>query len=253
EWKEAETQRIGERKKHPMQVLAETSAAAMYPQGETRPRPLTTEQVRAISRPAAQAWLRRLITEAPIEVAVVGDVDRETATALVTRYLGALPARPRIIDKTLATLRTIQKPQGPLLFVESIDARTPQGAVLAGFFGADMRDLRDTRLLFVAARILSTRMTKILREDRQLVYSIGAYSEPAVVYPGFGIFAASAPTDPSKAPVLAAAVEDMFTAFAKEGPTPDELTVAKKQMANLLEEIMKTPDFWLGRLSTLDY
>ncbi len=45
----------------------------------------------------------------------------------------------------------------------------------------------------------------------------------------------------------------MFAAFAKDGPTPEELTVAKKQMANLLEEIMKTPDFWLGRLSTLDY
>ena len=253
QWKDAEAQRIGERKNQPMQVLAETSAAAMYPAGETRPRPLNAEQVNAITRPAAQAWLKRLITEAPIEVAVVGDIDRETATRLVARYLGALPARPRIGDKTLSALRTIARPPGPLRTNESIDARTPQGAVLAGFFGADLRDLRDTRLLFVAARILTTRMTKILREDRQLVYGIGAYSEPAVVYPGFGVFAASAPTDPAKAPVLATAVEDMFTVFAKDGPTNDEMTVARKQMANLLDEIMKTPDFWLGRLSTLDY
>jgi zinc protease len=253
QWKDAEAQRIGERKNQPMQVLAETSAAAMYPRGETRPRPLTAEQVGAVTREAAQAWLKRLITEAPVEVAVVGDIDRETATRLVARYLGALPARPRISDKTLGNLRTIARPQGPLRAAESIDARTPQGAVMAGFFGADLRDLRDARLLYVAARILTTRMTKTLREDRQLVYSIGAYSEPAVVYPGFGVFAASAPTDPSKAPILAAAVEDLFAAFAKDGPTPDELAVAKKQMANLLEEIMKTPDFWLGRLSTLDY
>jgi zinc protease len=253
QWKDVEAQRIDERKSQPMQVLAETSAAAIYPRGETRPRSLTADQVRAITRPAAQAWLRRLITEAPIEVAVVGDVDREAATRLVTRYLGALPARPRIGDNTFAALRTIARPQGPLRAAESVDARTPQGAVLAGFFGADLRDLRDTRLLYVAARILSTRMTKILREERQLVYGIGASSDPAVVYPGFGLFTASAPTDPVKAPVLATAVEEMFAAFAKDGPTPDELTVAKKQMANLLEEIMKTPDFWLGRLSTLDY
>jgi zinc protease len=253
QWKDAEAQRIDERKSQPMQVLVETSAAAIYPRGETRPRSLTAEQVRAISRPAAQAWLRRLITEAPIEVAVVGDVDREAATRLVTRYLGALPARPRISDKTLAALRTIARPQGPLRAAESVDARTPQGAVLAGFFGADLRDLRDTRLLYVAARILSTRMTKTLREERQLVYGISASSEPAVVYPGFGLFTAIAPTDPVKAPVLATAVEEMFAAFAKDGPTPDELIVAKKQMANLLEEVMKTPDFWLGRLSMLDY
>jgi len=225
----------------------------MYPQGEARPRSLTVAQVRALTRPAAQAWLHRLITQAPIEVGVVGDIDRETATRLVTRYLGALPARPRISDKTLATLRTIPRPPGPIRAVESIDARTPQGAVLAGFFGADLRNLRDSRILFLASRILTTRMTKTIREDKQLVYSISASSEPAVVYPGFGLFGAIAPTDPAKAPVLAAAVEEMFTGFAKDGPTPEELTVAKKQMANLLEEVMKTPEYWLARLAALDY
>jgi predicted Zn-dependent peptidase len=103
-----EVQRINQRKSQPMQVLADTTAAAIYPPGEVRAKALTVEQVRAITRPAAQAWLRRLITEAPIEVAVVGDVDRDTATRLAAKYLGALPARPRISDKTLADLRAIR-------------------------------------------------------------------------------------------------------------------------------------------------
>ncbi len=253
QWRDVEVQRITQRKSQPMQALRDTSAAAIYPSGEVRTKPLTVEQVRAITRPAAQAWLRRLITEAPIEVAVVGDVDRETATRLAMKYLGALPARPRISDKTLADLRAIPRPQGPISVAESIDALTPQAAVFAGFFGADLRDVRDTRLLSLAARVLTTRMTKTLREDKQLVYSIGASSEPAVVYPGFGLFAAIAPTDPGKAPVLAAAVEEMYAEFAKDGPTPDELAVAKKQTANFLDETLKTPNFWLSRLSTLDY
>jgi predicted Zn-dependent peptidase len=113
--------------------------------------------------------------------------------------------------------------------------------------------VRDTRLLNLAARVLTTRMTKTLREDKQLVYSIGASSDPAVVYPGFGLFAAIAPTDPGKASVLATAVEEMYADFAKDGPTPDELAVAKKQTANFLDEVLKTPNFWLSRLSTLDY
>ncbi len=253
QWKDVELQRIRERKSQPMRVLMETSVAAMYPLHETRPRPLSAEQVRAITRPAAQAWLTRLIREAPIEVAVVGDVDREAATRLVTRYLGALPARPRIDDKTLRNLRAIARPQGPIRVAESVDALTPQGAVLAGFFGPDLRDLRDTRLLIVAARVLSTRMTKTIREEKQLVYSIGASLEPAEVYPGFGLFKAIAPTDPGKAQALASAVEEMYAAFAKDGPTPDELAVARKQMANLVDEVLKTPDFWRTRLSTLDY
>ncbi len=253
QWQEAEVQRIGQRKSQPMQVLIDTSRAAIYPRGEVRPRSLTVEQVRAISRPAAQAWLQRLITESPIEVAVVGDVDRDTATRLVTRYLGALAPRPRIGGKTLADLRTMARPQGPISVGESIDVLTPQGAVLAGFFGANLRDVRDTRLLNLAARVLTTRMTKTLREDRQLVYSIGASSEPAVIYPGFGFFASIAPTEPGKAPALATAVEDMYAEFAKTGATAEELDVAKKQTANVLDEALKTPSFWLTRLSSLDY
>lgn len=253
QWRDAEAQRITQRKTQPMQVLVDTSAAAIYPRDEVRPKSLTVEQVRAITRPDAQAWLRRLITEAPIEVAVVGDVDRETATRLVARYLGALPARPRIGDKTLADLRAMGRPQGPISVGESVQVLSPQAAVLAGFFGADLRDVRDTRLLSLAARVLTTRMTKTLREDKQLVYSIGASSEPGVVYPGFGLFAAIAPTDAGKAPALAAAVEEMYAEFAKDGPTPDELAVAKKQTANFLDETLKTPNFWLSRLSTLDY
>ena len=105
----------------------------------------------------------------------------------------------------------------------------------------------------MAARVLSTRMLKTIRQDKQLVYSIRASSEPAVVYPGFGFFVAIAPTEPVKAQALTAAVEETYAAFAKDGPTADELVVAKKQIANLLDEEMKTPDFWLGRLSTIDY
>ena len=253
QWKDAELQRIAQRKSRPMQVLADRSADVIYPAGETRTRSLTTDQVRALTRPAAQAWLKRLITDAPIEVAVVGDIDRETATRLVTKYVGSLHARPRIDDKTLANLRTIARPQGPLALAESVEILTPQAAVLTGFFGTDIQNVRDTRLLNLAARVLSTRMIKTIREEQQLVYSIDASSEAAVIYPGFGLFASAAPTDPDKAQKLAAALEQMYADFYKDGPTAEELAVAKKQTATLLDEVLKTPGFWLGRLATLDY
>jgi zinc protease len=253
QWKEAEGQRIEDRKRQPMQVLLDTTTAALFPVGDPRPRVLTAAQLAALTRPAAQAWLKRLITEAPIEVAVVGDVDRATATRLVTQYVGALPARPRISDKTLWDLRKLTRPAGPFQAADTVPALTPQGAVLAGFFGADLRNLHDTRLLNLAARVLSTRMLRTIREEKGLVYSIRASSEPAVVFPGFGRFLAVAPTDPGKAPALAAAIEQMYADFAKDGPTEDELAVAKKQTQTLLDEIMKTPDYWAGHLSTLEY
>jgi zinc protease len=114
-------------------------------------------------------------------------------------------------------------------------------------------NVRDTRLLSLAARVLSTRMNRVVREERQLVYSIFASSRPASEYPGYGLFAAQAPTDPGKTAALAQTLEEMFGAFEREGPSDEELRVARGQVDNVLVETLAGPDFWSERLAMLDY
>ncbi|MBI4525795.1 MAG: insulinase family protein [Deltaproteobacteria bacterium] len=253
QWKEVERQRISSRKLQPGGVLSEAVAAAFYPLDEPRLKPLEVEQVERIGIESAQTWLKKILAEAPIEVAIVGDIDEPAARGLVERYLGSLPARDRISKNTLADLRKIKRSLGPIIVGRNIDVKTPQAFVMDGFFGTDIQNVRDSRLLAMAARILSTRMNTLLREEKQLVYSIGAWSQPASEYPGFGLFMARAPTDPAKAEALATALNEMYAAFGENGPTDDELAVAKKQVANLLDQVMKEPDFWLTRLAILDY
>jgi zinc protease len=253
QWREEQTQAIAARKVQAAGVLTEAIAAAFYPASEARPRPLEIDQVRAISRDAAQAWLRGLIARAPIEVAVVGDLDLARGLELVRRYPGALPPRGRIGDTSRHPLRAIPRSPGPIEVERAVDLRTPQAVVLDGFFGADLRNVRDTRLLILAARILTSRMIRTIREEQQLVYSIRASSSPGIEYPGFGRFAAQAPTDPARGQALAAAVEAMYAAFAGAGPSATEVDVARRQMASLLDEVMKDPEFWTQRLAVLDY
>jgi zinc protease len=253
QWKEKELQAIAARKREAWGVLEESMASALYPREAARLYPLGVDQVRAISRDAAQAWLRALVATAPIEVAMVGDIDRATAQGLVRTYLGALPPRDPISDKTLHALRVLARPVGPLSVRQTVDAAAPQAVVLEGFFGTEITNVPDVRRLAMASRILSTRMHKSIREDKQLVYSIGTSSRPAVEYPGFGIFAAQAPTDPAKTEALVAAVDAIYTDFASQGPGPDELTVARKQLLNSIDQTLKNPDYWVARLGTLDY
>ena len=253
QWQEAEIQAITARRTRPGSVLSEALVDAIYPVAELRTRPLTPEQVRAVTREAAQAWLARLAATAPIEVSVVGDVERERALDLVTRYLGALRPRARIADDTLRGLRAIARPPGPFTVERSVTTATSQAVVLDGFFGADVTNVRDTRLLSLAARVLSTRMNRVVREERQLVYSIFASSRPAAEYPGYGLFAAQAPTDPGKTAALARTLEEMFGAFEREGPSDEELRVARAQIDNVLVETLAGPDFWSERLAMLDY
>jgi zinc protease len=253
QWKEKEIQSIAARKREAWGVLEESMATAFYPREAARLYPLEANQVRAIGREAAQAWLRALVATAPIEVAVVGDIDRGTALGLARTYLGALPARDPIGDKTLHGLRVLARPPGPLSVRQTVDAAAPQAVVLEGFFGAEMKNLPDVRRLAMASRILSTRMYRTIREEKQLVYSIGASSRPALEYPGFGMFAAQAPTDPAKTDALVAAVGEIYVDFASAGPGADELAVARKQLLNSLDQALKNPDFWVARLGTLDY
>jgi zinc protease len=252
-WKQTQRQAIAGRKVQPAGLLTDTVDDAFYAKTEARRHALDSDDIKRVTSADAQVRIREIAAKSPIEVAVVGDIERDAAMALVARYVGSLPARPRIGTATLGGLRNIPRPAGPIRVERTIDVKTPEAIVYDGFFGADSTNKRDSRLLTIAARVLTTRMTKTIREEKQLVYSISAASRPAVVYPGLGVFAAQAPTDPAKGAELAAALEEMYTAFAKDGPTEDEMTVAKKQLTNQIDEAMKTPALWTGLLSTIDY
>jgi zinc protease len=252
-WREASLRWITRRGLEPLHAVQHAAAEALTPATEPRMRPLGREAVAAVTATAAQAWLRRLVAVAPLEAAIVGDVQRADALGVLARYLGALPARPRIDAGTLAALRRVAPPGGPIRVTRRLVTGTPQAAVVAGFRGADVGNRRDVRMLNLAARVLSSRMYRALREERQLVYSIGALSRPGVAYPGFGTFVAQAPTDPERAQALVGAVEAMYVHFAAEGPTEAEVGVARHQLIAQLDQQLQRPEFWAARLATSEY
>jgi zinc protease len=253
QWKLAQMQGIKARRSTPEGVMAESVSAAILPAGEVRSKPLTEEQINAVKITEAQAWLRQVLATSPIEVAVVGDISRQDAERLVTTYVGSLPKRERISDRTYQDLRKIARTPGPIVVEKTMATKTDKAVVMDGFFGADIQNVRDVRLLQLASRVLSTRLIKVIREEKQLVYSIGAASRPGAEYPGLGMFMAQAPTDPAKAGALPTALEEVFAAFAQSGPTDEELSVATLQLIKSLEETMREPDFWTARLASLTY
>lgn len=237
-----------EAQQNPMMLGMQLVGAAPFPDTEHRAQPLTVAQVDALTLASAQSRLAELLTQSPIEVTIVGDLPRERALELVTRYLGSLPPRDRVSPEAYAALRKVSRPAGPRVVERTIDSPTPQSFVFCGFYGADELNVSDSLALALAARILSTRMVKEVREDAQLVYSISAGSRPATTYPGFGIFSAAAPTDPSKSAALVAKLKSMYAKFAKDGPTDEELEVARKQFTNSRSEELRQPDFWARRM-----
>jgi zinc protease len=245
-------QRLQEEGTNPNQVAARLIAQAPFADNDILHHPPTIDNIDKITLGAAQARLDKLVRESPIEVTIVGDLSKDRALELVKRYVGSLPTRARITPNLYADARKVARPKGPRSFEKTVDSPTKAATVYSGFYGADETNLADVRALGMAARILSMRMVKEVREEAQLVYSIGAVSRPASAFPGFGTFSASAPTDPTKVPALVAKLTQMYESFAKDGPTDEEVATAKKQYAKDWADAIKEPATWMGRLQSMD-
>jgi predicted Zn-dependent peptidase len=171
---------------------------------------------------------------------------------LVRSYLGSLPARELINGSLFAELRGIKPNPGPLRAHEDVKSLTDKSIALTGFFGVDGRNLEEVRGMNMAAKILTTRATKQIREEKQLAYSPQVDSAPGVEYPALGLFALVTSTAPDKLPSLMASVTELYTAFAKDGPTEEELETAKKQFANTFDQQLREPAYWADTLRALD-
>lgn len=213
---------------------------------------LEPAQVEALDIAKAQAWFDRLRKNARIEVAVVGEIDKDETLKLVCKYLGSLPARSRTAEH-LDKLRTLPRETGPYTSRVDVDTVTPKAMAIAGFIGCEATNVNDARALEIASKIISSRLIKSVREDQSLVYSIRAGSAPSEVYRDSGRFMTQAPCDPANADKVVAEAHRIFTEFAESGPSDEELENAKKQIENRLDEILKEPRYWSGVLSDFDY
>ena len=252
-WKTRQLKAIEERKKVVEGVFMETLAETVYPEGEMRTRPLTANQINALTPEAAEKWLRAKIATAPMEVTIVGDIPQEDAMRLLATYIGSLPKRDRISDRTLDNLRALKRPSGPRTVERTVDTQTDKAMAAIGFYACDSDNVTDRRNLQVASRIISTRMLKLIREEEQLAYSPRAGLRPGTEFPGFGTFALMTQTNPTKSARLLEVTSKLYDDFAKEGPTADEMDTVRKQMANELDEQMREPSFWMGMTANMDY
>jgi len=213
---------------------------------------LTPEIVNRQEKAPAEAWFKRIAGTAPIEITVVGDMQFDAAAELVGKYIGSLPKRERTFTD-LDSLRKIIRGSGPYKSSTVFESMTPKAVAMAGFISCDERDVTDRRILTLAARVLTDRMIKEIRENQQLVYSIGCQNQPSRDIPGTGMMMAGSMTDPVNGEKLADTVLSMFREFAEKGPTDVEVRTAKKQLARSLDTSMKEPSFWLSQLSEMVY
>lgn len=253
DWRQRQSARAITRNRNPGRMIESALVDTIYPPDESRVRPLSLDDIDRVDAASAQQWLRDLLARAPLEVSVVGGLDRGDAADLLSRYLGSLPKRSVMRSDALAERRQVERAPAPHVRTVEVDTQSDQAMVVIGFFGPNAGDRDDVRALEVAERIIRPQLVRRLRDELGLVSSVKVTNRPAQALPGFGIFLVVAPTSPGHASRVADMIERHLESLALGGPGQTDVAMAQAQLAADAKDDLPMPDHWSKSLSDLTY
>jgi zinc protease len=195
-----------------------------------------------------KAWLTPELAQGPLEVALVGDFDREAAIAAAAKTIGALP--PRQTKPALAELKKVKFPEHPFTKNYVIDSEIPKASVLVYWPTEDGLDAHRTRRVNMVGEILSDRLRVKVREEIGGSYSPRADNLASDTFPGWGYIFASIDVDPAKAGQISDVVIKLADDLAKNGVTDDELNRARLPLLTSFRESLRTNGYWLSVLAS---
>ena len=193
----------------------------------------------------AKAILAPLLASAPIEIAVVGDVDETAVIDAVAKTFGALPTRqleaPAYSEARKASFR---KALAPVTLTHSGDA---DQALLAIAWPTDDDDNLDRVTgLRLLAEVLKLELTDTLREKLGASYSPTASSFASDVFDDFGYVVAATTLAPDKIDEVEKAVASLVSQL-KSAPVGDDLLArARNPVMERIDRQERENSYWLG-------
>ncbi len=201
--------------RYPMRLAAE-GAFAGHPYGQSAMG--TEETLATIGVEQVRAWHRTRVLEAPMVIAIVGDVDADAAAALAARDFSELrAARPRELPPA----------HWPSALVQRVETREKAQTALTLLFPGPTRtdDARHAaHLLAGIASGLGGRFFDELRDRRSLAYTVHAFSMERRLAGAFGAYIA---TSPEQEDLARAGLLEEFAKLRERPVLDDELERAK--------------------------
>ena len=195
------------------------TAFAGHPYG--RPVNGSLESLPTITADDLKAYTHRVLARSNLKIAIVGDIDPDTARAMLDHVFGGLPAK--------ADLNPVEavSPQGlGRRIVVSLDV--PQSVVEFGGAGIARKD-PDFMAAYIVNHILgggsfSSRLYQEVREKRGLAYSV---SDSLMWLDHAAMFLGTTATRDDRTGETLDLIQSEIHRLAEKGPTADELAKAK--------------------------
>jgi len=250
-WKQFNRFRYAKSRNKVVNVAADYFAKT-FAGGDVRFKSVTDKDGNNLTLEKTQAWFNKL-TQAPMEVSIVGDIDPERAIQLAARYFGSLPKRKQVHNAYESIRIVTPFNSGPVFKRLSVDTETKKAVVYVGWRSVDAADTNNRRPIARAAKILKSRLQKVLREEMGLVYSVSVRSSADWEFKNSSVFYASAYTAPKNVDKVVRVMKSEIGRFVTTGPTQQELDIVRKQVQRSLEEDLPTASYWSAELYNFNY
>jgi len=193
--------------------------------------------------------LKPALTQAPFEVAIVGDVDEATASELVAQTLGALPARtPTPRERPDAWFARYADTELPTVRVtHDGEADKAMAGALWPLYVAEPARRREETALHLLSRVLDNALRHRLREDLGLTYGPSV----AMSSPDHGDQATirvAVETSPADVEMVGRELQATAAKLASGQITDADIEAARTPMAAEIVEAMATNNWWAAEL-----
>ena len=195
----------------------------------------------------ARALLVAAGANAPIEIAVVGDVDEQQAIDAVANSFAALPTRTEMGQPAEARQVSVRENRGPLMLFHQGPA--DQAMVAALWPTDDDSDYRKVVGLGLLASLLELKLSDIVREQLGATYAVNVSSAMSDTFTDLGTVMVSAIVSPKQADDVEAAVVAAVREL-RDRPVSDDLLIrARNPMIEAVTRDLRENGYWLAYAS----
>ena len=203
----------------------------------------TPQQMQQVTIERIKMWLGASLSQAPLELAVVGDFEPDKLIDLTARYLGSLPARQSVANPPVRSGPDFpEADQLHLAVATDID----KSVVAVVFPTDDFWDIARTRRLNILADIISERLRVRVREKLGAAYSPYAYNRAFRAYDGFGYLQAIFLIDPGMDATIVSETKQIAEELAHNGISEDELRRALDPTLTQIKDLRQSNAYWLN-------
>ncbi|NTI17197.1 insulinase family protein [Agrobacterium rhizogenes] len=195
-----------------------------------------------------EGLLRPLLSNAQIEIIIVGDIKVDDAIRMTAQTFGALPSRPDAQEQ--ASGSNVRFPAPTPQPVERLqDGRSDNAAaVVAAPIGDFLSDLPRAAAANVTGSIFQNRLVDQFRVAEGATYSPQGDVDLSRSIPGYGFTYVYVETTPAKVDHFFDLVDKIAADLRDSDVSLDELTRAKAPMIEEIKRSQQTNGYWLEGL-----